>query len=68
MKDAKLLPILGNKKLIGLVVATISATTAIAYYGISQSGLLTKSSPEPVTTPLAKKVTTLGRLTRSGNN
>lgn len=63
MKDARLLPIPGNKKLIGLVVAVIAATSAIAYYGISQSGLLTKSSPEPVlTAPLAKKVTALGRL------
>ena len=63
MKDAGLLPIPLNKKLIGLVIAAIAATSAIAYYGISQSGLLTKSSPEPVlTTPPAKKVTALGRL------
>ncbi len=63
MKDAKLLPILGNKKLIGLVVAAIAVTSAITYYGISQSGLLTQSSQEPVVaTPPAKKVTALGRL------
>ncbi len=63
MKDARLLPTPVNKKLIGLVVASIAITGAIAYYGISQSGLLTKSSPEPVlTTPPAKKVTALGRL------
>ena len=63
MKDASLFPIPLNKKLIGLVIAAIAATSAIAYYGISQSGLLTKSSPEPVlTTPPAKKVTALGRL------
>lgn len=63
MKDASLFPIPLNKKLIGLVIAAIAATSAIAYYGISQSELLTKSSPEPVlTTPPAKKVTALGRL------
>ena len=63
MKDVPSLPLPENKKLIGLVMAAIAATTAIAYYGISQSGLLTPSSPEPVlTTPPAKKVTALGRL------
>lgn len=63
MKDARLLPIPVNKKLIGLVIAAIAVTSAIAYYGISQSGLLTQSPPEPViTAPPAKKVTALGRL------
>lgn len=63
MKDARLLPIPGNKKLIGLIIAAIATTSAIAYYGISQSGLLTQSPPEPViTVPPAKKVTALGRL------
>lgn len=63
MKDARLLPIPVNKKLIGLVIAAIAATGAIAYYGISQAGLLTQSPPEPIiTTPPAKKVTALGRL------
>ncbi len=63
MKDARLFPIPLDKKLIGLVIAGIAATSAIAYYGISQSGLLTKSSPEPVVkTSPAKKVTALGRL------
>lgn len=63
MKDARLLPIPANKKLIGLVMAAITATSAISYYGISQSGLLTQSSQEPVlTAPPVKKVTALGRL------
>lgn len=63
MKDARLLPIPVDKKLIGLVVAALAATSAIAYYGISESGLLTPSSQEPVvTTPPARKVTALGRL------
>lgn len=63
MKDASLFPIPLNKKLIGLVIAGVAATSAIAYYGISQSGLVTQSSPEPViTAPPAKRVTALGRL------
>ena len=63
MNQARLLPIPANKKLIGLVMAAIAATSAIAYYGISQSGLLTQPSPQPVTTALsAIKVTALGRL------
>ncbi len=63
MKDARLFPIPLNKKLIGLVIAAITATSAIAYYGISQSGLLTQPAPQPVVTkPPAKKVTALGRL------
>lgn len=63
MKAAKLLPIPGDKKLIGFVIAATAATGAIAYYGISQSGLLTQPSPQPVTkTPIVKKVTALGRL------
>jgi HlyD family secretion protein len=63
MKAARLLLIPKDKKLIGLVIAAIAATSAIAYYGISQSGLLTKPAPQPVvTTAPAKKVTALGRL------
>lgn len=62
MKDARL-PIPANKKLIGLVMAAIAATSAIAYYGISQSGLLMQSSQEPVLTASpVKKITALGRL------
>ncbi|WP_009632772.1 ABC exporter membrane fusion protein [Synechocystis sp. PCC 7509] len=63
MKDARLLPIPKDKKLIGLVIAAIAATSAIAYYGISQSGMLTQTAPQTVvTTPPAKKITALGRL------
>lgn len=52
-----------NRRLVGLVLAAIAATSAIAYYGISQSGLLTQPSTEPVATPPpVKKVTALGRL------
>ena len=39
MKDGRLIPIPVDKKLIGLVIAAIAATSAIAYYGISQAGL-----------------------------
>ncbi|MBW4662813.1 MAG: ABC exporter membrane fusion protein [Chroococcus sp. CMT-3BRIN-NPC107] len=63
MRDARLFPIPVDKKLIGSVIAAIALVAAIAYYGISQSGLLTQSSQEPVVaTPPAKKVTALGRL------
>ncbi|KJH72986.1 ABC exporter membrane fusion protein [Aliterella atlantica] len=52
-----------NRRLVGLVLAAIGATSAIAYYGISQSGLLTQPATEPVATPPpVKKVTALGRL------
>jgi HlyD family secretion protein len=63
INKARLFPLPKDKKLIGLVVAAIAATSAIAYYGISQSGLLIQSSPEPVVvTPPARKVTALGRI------
>lgn len=63
MKDARLLPLPLGKKLIALGITAIAITSAIAYYGISQSGLLILSSPEPVVTaPPAKKITALGRL------
>lgn len=63
MKDARLVPLPLGKKLIALGITGIAATSAIAYYGISQSGLLILSSPEPVVTaPPAKKITALGRL------
>ncbi len=37
MKDARLLPIPVDKKLIGLVITAVVATSAIAYYGISSA-------------------------------
>jgi len=63
MKNVQSLPKTLNRRLIGIVVAAIAATGAIAYYGISQSGLLNQPSPQPVaTTPPVRKVTALGRL------
>lgn len=53
-----------NRWLIGLVVAATAITGGIAFYGISQFGLVGQtSSSKPVeTTPTVKKVTALGRL------
>ncbi len=62
MKNVQSLPKTLNRRLIGLVVAAIAATGAIAYYGISQSGLLNQPPPQLATTPPVRKVTALGRL------
>jgi HlyD family secretion protein len=56
-----------TQKLLGLVITATALTGAIAFYGISQAGLLSKSEPPPVETPPAvKKVTALGRLQPEG--
>jgi HlyD family secretion protein len=56
-----------TQKLIALVITATALTGAIAFYGISQTGLLSKSEPPPVETPPpVKKVTALGRLQPEG--
>jgi HlyD family secretion protein len=56
-----------TQKLIALVITATALTGAIAFYGISQTGLLSKSEPPAVETPPAvKKVTALGRLQPEG--
>jgi HlyD family secretion protein len=48
---------------IGLVVAATAVTGAIAFYGVSQFGLVGERSSQPVeVTPPVRKVTALGRL------
>ncbi|MEM6753642.1 MAG: ABC exporter membrane fusion protein [Cyanobacteria bacterium P01_C01_bin.38] len=56
-----------SHKLIGVIAAATVVTGAIAFYGISQTGLLTSSEP-PVfeAPPVVKKVTALGRLEPQG--
>ncbi len=52
-----------SNKVIGVVAAATVVTSGIAFYGISQTGLLTQSKPPVVEAPPAvKKVTALGRL------
>lgn len=56
-----------TQKLLGLVITATALTGAIAFYGISQAGLLSKSELPPTETPPAvKKVTALGRLQPEG--
>lgn len=56
-----------SQKLIGVVAAATTMTGAIAFYGISQTGLLITSEPPAVEAPPAiKKVTALGRLEPQG--
>jgi HlyD family secretion protein len=56
-----------SQKLIGVVAAATTITGAIAFYGISQTGLLTPSqTPAVEAFPAVKKVTALGRLEPQG--
>ncbi len=56
-----------TQKLIGLVITATALTSAIAFYGISQYGLVGNSEPPALETPPAvKKVTALGRLQPEG--
>jgi len=56
-----------SHKLIGVVATATLLTSAIALYGISQTGLLTPSETPVVEAPPAvKKVTALGRLEPQG--
>ncbi|MCP6759631.1 MAG: ABC exporter membrane fusion protein [Fischerella sp. CENA71] len=56
-----------TQKLIGLVITATALTSAIAFYGISQYGLVGNSEPPAVETPpVVKKVTALGRLQPEG--
>lgn len=56
-----------SHKLIGVVATATLITAGIAFYGISQTGLMTTSEPPVVeTVPAVKKVTALGRLEPQG--
>ncbi len=56
-----------SNKVIGVVAAATVVTSGIAFYGISQTGLLTQSKAPVVEAPPAvKKVTALGRLEPQG--
>ena len=56
-----------SHKLLGIVATATLLTSAIAIFGVSQSGLLTTSEPSVVETqPTVKKVTALGRLEPQG--
>ena len=56
-----------SHKFIGVVAIATLATAGIAFYGFSQTGLLTKSEAPVVEAPPAvKKVTALGRLEPQG--
>lgn len=56
-----------SNKVIGVVAAATVVTSGIAFYGISQTGLLTQSKPPLVEAlPAVKKVTALGRLEPQG--
>lgn len=52
-----------RRRIIGLLVTATAITGAIAVYGISQVGILSKSASQPVVKiPPVRKVTALGRL------
>lgn len=56
-----------SNKVIGVVAVATVVTSAIAFYGISQTGLLTRTETSVVEAPPAvKKVTALGRLEPQG--
>ena len=56
-----------SHKLIGVVAVATMITAGIAFYGISQTGLLTSSdTPLVEVSPTVKKVTALGRLEPDG--
>ncbi len=56
-----------SNKLIGVVAAATVLTGAIAFYGISQTGLITRTeAPVMEALPTVKKVTALGRLEPQG--
>lgn len=57
-----------NRLVTGLVIAGVLISTGTAFYGISQSGIISESAePLPVeTTPPARKITALGRLEPQG--
>ena len=56
-----------SHKLIGVVAVATMITAGIAFYGISQTGLLTSSdTPLVEVSPTVKKVTALGRLEPEG--
>lgn len=61
--NLQLLPKSANRWLIGLVIAATAVTGGLAFYGVSQFGLVGGRSSQPVEMPPPiRKVTALGRL------